>query len=138
MEFKGQYLNFEDYTSLGGTLTDEAPFNLLEFEARRLINLYTFNRLLDAKYEDIPMEVKICDYELINQLLLYSNSQNSISSNSGVSSENIDGYSVSYITAGQVQEIVNSKRSSLQYTIRTGLLGVDYNGENLLYCGADD
>lgn len=138
MEFKGQYLKFEDYKTLGGTLTDEAPFNLLEFEARRLINLYTFNRLIDADYEDIPQEVKVCDYELINQLLLFTNSQNSISSSNGVSSENIDGYSVSYITASQVQDIVKSKDYSLQNTVRKGLLGVEYNGEHLLYCGIDN
>ncbi len=138
MEFKGQYLKFEDYKTLGGTLTDEAPFNLLEFEARRLINLYTFNRLIDAEYEDIPQEVKVCDYNLINQLQLFLDSQNSIASSNGVSSENIDGYSVSYITAGQVQDIVKSKESALKSTVRIGLLGVEYNSEHLLYCGIDN
>ena len=44
MEFKGQYLTYEDYKALGGTL-DLTPFNLLEFEARRRIDIKTQNRL---------------------------------------------------------------------------------------------
>ena len=34
MEFSGQYLNYEEYKSLGGTL-DIMPFNILEFESRK-------------------------------------------------------------------------------------------------------
>ena len=36
MEFSGQYLTYEEYRALGGTL-DLAPFNILEFGARRRI-----------------------------------------------------------------------------------------------------
>ena len=44
MEFEGQYLTYEDYKGLGGTL-DLMPFNLLEFEARKKIDINTKNRL---------------------------------------------------------------------------------------------
>ena len=38
MKFEGQYLTFEEYKSLGGTLKDKTPFNLLEIEARNQID----------------------------------------------------------------------------------------------------
>ena len=68
MTFEGQYLTYLEYKSLiegeGGSAMAEMPFNLLEFEARRQIDIRTFNRLKDSK--DIPQEVKLCEYTLIN------------------------------------------------------------------------
>ena len=63
MEFEGQYLTYDDYEELGGDLP-EMPFNLLEFEARRQIDLRTHNRLVDE--EEVPFEVQMCMYNLIN------------------------------------------------------------------------
>lgn len=37
MTFTNQYLNYNEYIELGGTL-DELPFNLIEFECRKLID----------------------------------------------------------------------------------------------------
>ena len=91
MEFNNQYLSYEEYKSLGGTL-GEMPFNILELKARQIINERTQNRLKDVK--KIPQEVKICVYDLIQIINKYNNSNNSTSSN--ISSENIDGYSVTY------------------------------------------
>ena len=42
MEFEGQYLTYEDYKALGGTLNDQMPFNLLEFESRKQIDKRRF------------------------------------------------------------------------------------------------
>lgn len=127
MEFSGQYLTYEEYKALGGTL-DLSPFNLLEFESRRRIDIRTFNRLKNV--EDIPQEVKICVYKLINSMSSYDESLNNIASN--VASENTDGYSVSYITPAQIIEF---KSNELEDIIRECLLGVVVNGEHLLYCG---
>ena len=54
MEFKGQYLTYEEYLSLGGTL-DQTPFNLLEYNARKKIDERTFGRLVDKgqEYQEI-------------------------------------------------------------------------------------
>ena len=41
--FSGQYLTYLEYQSLGGTL-EETPFNLLEYEARKQIDLRTQRR----------------------------------------------------------------------------------------------
>ena len=91
MEFNNQYLTYEEYKSLGGTL-GEMPFNILALKARQIINERTQNRLKDI--EEMPQEVKICVYDLINTMNKYNLSNNSTSSN--ISSENTDGYSVTY------------------------------------------
>lgn len=130
MEFSEQYLTYEEYKALGGTL-DLSPFNLLEFESRRRIDIRTFNRLKNV--ENIPQEVKICVYKLINSMSSYDESLNNIASN--VASENTDGYSVSYVTSAQKVDIINSKSAELEDIIKECLLGVVVNGEHLLYCG---
>ena len=137
MTFEGQYLTYAEYQELGGSAIGEMPFNLLEFEARRQIDIRTFNRLKDIDSKDIPQEVKLCEYALINGLQDFANSNSNISSNGNVASENTDGYSISYVTADKISEIIKSKQSEIDDIIRTYLLSVVYNGEHLMYCGAD-
>lgn len=133
MEFSGQYLTYQEYHDLGGTLQENPSFNLLEFEARRIIDVRTFNRLKDST--NIPNEVKLCVFDLINSLDSFSKSINGTASNGNVASENIDGYSVSYVTSNQIKEIVESRNKELGNIVSTYLLGVVYNGEHLMYCG---
>lgn len=132
MEFEGQYLTYEEYKALGGTL-DLTPFNLLEFEARRQIDIRTFNRLKNG--ENIPQEVKLCVYNLINSIQEFASSTSNVASNGNIASENTDGYSVSYITSNKISEIVKSKQDEINNIIETYLLGVVYNGEHLMYIG---
>ena len=133
MEFSGQYLTYSEYRGLGGTL-DLMPFNLLEFEARRQIDLRTQNRLVDSK--DIPQAVKLCEYAMINSINGYASSMNTASSNN-VTSEGIDGYSVSYMTPNQVSDIVKSKKEEISDLVRSYLLEVRYEGEHLLFVGVE-
>lgn len=133
MEFSGQYLTYREYKDLGGTLQEDPSFNLLEFEARRIIDVRTFNRLKDST--NIPNEVKLCVFDLINSLDSFSKSINGTTSNGNIASENIDGYSVSYVTSNQIKEIVESRNKELGNIVSTYLLGVVYNGEHLMYCG---
>ena len=128
MEFSGEYLSYEEYKDLGGTL-DLLPFNLLEFEARRKINLRTFNRLVGIT--EIPQEVKLCEYKMINSISDYI----STNGNGNVASENIDGYSVSYITGSQIEEAMKSRNTELDDIITTYLGFVIVNGQHLIYCG---
>lgn len=134
MEFNGQYLTYEEYKALGGAL-DLTPFNLLEFEARRQIDIRTFNRLKNVNSEDIPQEVKLCEYKLINSINEFVIATDSVANKGNVASENTDGYSVSYVTADKISEIINSKSVELDDIVRTYLLGVVYNEEHLMYCG---
>lgn len=134
MEYSGQYLTYEEYLALGGTL-DLTPFNVLEFEARRKIDIRTFNRLKDS--EEIPQEVKLCEYKLIDSINSYVNASNNVSSKGNLASESTDGYSVTYISYDKVGEVIKSKSAELDDIIKTYLLGVIYNGEHLLYCGVE-
>ena len=129
MEFKNQYLSYEEYKSLGGTL-GEMPFNILELKARQVINERTQNRLKDV--EKMPQEVKICVYDLINTMNKYNLSNNSTSSN--VSSENTDGYSVTYKSG---TELTEEQKAQFEDVMLTDLYGVVVNGEAILYLGAN-
>lgn len=136
MNFKGQYLTYEEYRGLNGTL-DITPFNLLEFESRRKIDERTQNRLKNIDKEDIPQEVKLCIYHLINSINNFAQSTNTIAENGNVASFNSDGYSESYITPNQVSEIVNSKTVELDDIITTYLMGVIVNGQHIMYLGVN-
>lgn len=134
MEFKGQYLTYAEYRSLGGAL-DITPFNLLEFESRRQIDIRTQNRLKGNNSENIPQEVKLCINSLIGTIDNYAKSIESATENGNVASESIDGYSVSYVKSAQIKEIIQSKSTEIDDIIRTYLLNVIYNGEHLMYLG---
>lgn len=133
MTFEGQYLTYAEYTELGGSAMAEMPFNILEFEARRQIDIRTFNRLKDS--EEIPQEVKLCEYALINSINSFQETTNNVAGNGNIASENTDGYSISYITSDKVSEIIKSKQNEIDDIVRTYLLGVIYNEEHLMYCG---
>lgn len=90
MEFEGQYLTYEEYRALGGTL-DLMSFNLLEFRSRKEIDNRTQSRL--KKLSNQVQEVKICDFDLINKINKFINSEER---NLNISSESTDGYSVAY------------------------------------------
>lgn len=63
MDFNGQYLTYDEYRQLGGTL-DIMPFNLFELEARTNINRETQNRLLGS--DNLLLEVKMCMFRLVD------------------------------------------------------------------------
>lgn len=130
MEFSGQYLTYEEYKALGGTL-DLTPFNLLEFEARQNVDKYTFGRLKEL--EEQNQEVKLCIFKLISLI----NSYNSYEvQNKAVSSESTDGYSISYGTP--TTDFVKAKNSEIQGVVREYLVDCKLeDGTPYMYCGAD-
>ena len=131
MAFEGQYLTYQEYIQLGGAEIGETPFNLLEFEARKQIDLRTQQRLVGV--EDIPLEVKICDMHLIDKIQSYATTINNAGGN--IANESTDGYSITYITATQINEIISSKNIELQDIIMNDLFGVIVNNEHLIYNG---
>jgi len=130
MDFEGQYLTYDEYVELGGLQIDEMPFNLLEFEARKKIDAKTFKRLQNV--DDIPQEVKICEYKLINSILSYAQSENT---SKNISSESTDGYSISYVDGTQIDKVIKSKNDELDDIITTYLFGVIVNNEHIIYAG---
>ena len=113
MEFNNQYLTYSEYTGLGGTL-EETPFNILELEAQKNIDRYTFGRLQDL--DEQINEVKICEFKLIELLNTYSFYDNQ---NKSISSENTDGYSISYSQA--TENISKAKINEIKGIIKTYL-----------------
>ena len=130
MEFTNQYLSYKEYMELEGTL-EEVPFNELEFECRRIIDSRTQNRLKNA--DEIPEEVKMLENKMIQTLQGYYISLEK--AQSGVASENTDGYSVSYISSNQISQLIEGKIDILQDLVSTYLFGVIVNNEHVLYLG---
>ena len=130
MDFTNQYLSYEEYQELEGTL-EEVPFNELEFECRRIIDSRTQNKLKNA--DEIPEEVKMLENKMIQTLQGYYISLEK--AQSGVASENTDGYSVTYISSSQISQLIEGKIDVLQDLISEYLFGVIVNNEHLLYCG---
>lgn len=122
MEFKGQYLTYDEYKALGGLL-DQTPFNLLEFEARKEIDKYTFNRLVNLETQN--QEVKVCIYNLINQI-----SSNQANLN-GIASESTDGYSISYASQTSSETSQKMRKTIESYLINCKLA----DGTPYLYRG---
>ena len=134
MTYEGQYLTYAEYQTLAGSSAmAEMPFNLLEFEARRLIDIKTFNRLKGG--ENIPQEVKLCDYQLIDSIKSYYETINGINAEGNKASESTDGYSVSYITKAQAKDIIQTNSIEYNAIIDKYLMFVTYNNEHLLYRG---
>ena len=133
MEFEGQYLTYNEYKGLGGTL-DQASFNLLEFEVQRQVDERTLNRLKNIDIENIPQEVKLCIFNLMDSIEDYNKT---INKSSNVKSENTDGYSISYLSPSEINEIIKLKNNDLNNTITTYLYGIIVNNEHLIYIGAE-
>lgn len=85
-----EYLSYNEYRLYGGTIP-ETLFLLLEIEAKAAINKYTFGRLKNL--DEQTKEVKVCMFKLINIIKSYNSLEEQ---DKNISSENIDGYSVSY------------------------------------------
>ena len=129
MEFKGQYLTYQEYLALGGTL-DEMPFNLLEYNARKKIDERTFGRLVDREQE--YQDVKLCVYDMITTLNSYSSYD---TQNKAISSESTDGYSISYGTPQK--SITEAKDSELEDIMNSYLANIVIDNVPVLYRGAD-
>ena len=131
MEFEGQYLTYNDYVELGGTLA-EMPFNILEFEARQYIDKYTYGRL-----KELPSqidEVKMCDYKLISMLDGYKSLEEG---NRSIASESIDGYSYSMATVDT--NTSSAKNNMVRDIVRTYLIDCKFDdGTPYMYRGVDD
>lgn len=96
MDFTTQYLTWENYKELGGTLPESA-FKLLEFEARKKVDRETMGRLINLTSQ--VDEVKLC----INKLIGVKNENKST-----IKSESVDGYSVTRMDKKDLEKVVNS------------------------------
>lgn len=119
MKFENQYLTYDEYVGIGGTIS-QMPFDLLEYEAEKKVDELTFKRFRSLK--EYPQELKLCIYKLIS---LSSNEDDS-----NVVSETIGNYSVQKQTKEQIEKDKNT-------IVNKYLSGVKVNGIDVLYRGAD-
>lgn len=129
MEFKGQYLTYDEYSDLDGTL-DKVPFDLLEYNARKMIDERTFGRLMNVK--EIPIDVKMCIFNMIEIKNRYLSLK---SQNKAIASENTDGYSISY----RKQEVsdIEAENKELSDVMKNYLANVVVNDVPILYLGVE-
>ena len=126
MNLNDQYLSYAEYRQLGGNL-NEVPFNLLEIRARNKVDERTMGRLKNLPTQ--ITEVKACVFRLIEIM-----NNNDIHKSKNISSENTDGYSVSYGNP------TNAEEQEKQYgdIIRDYLLTCRLeDGTPYLYCGVE-
>ena len=127
MEISGQYLEYSEYTALGGTLAN-TPFSILEYNARMKIDERTFGRLKDLETQ--PEEVKMCVFSLIKILNSYSSYTEN---NKSIDSERTDGYTISY--KGASKEITEAMNKEIEDIINTYLSNVLVDNIPVLYRG---
>lgn len=119
MKFENQYLTYDEYVGIGGTISP-MPFDLLEYEAEKKVDELTFNRFRNLK--EYPQELKLCIYKLVG---LSSNEDDS-----NIVSETVGNYSVQKQTKEQIEKDKNT-------IVNQYLSGVKVNGVDVLYRGAD-
>lgn len=133
------YLTYNEYANMGGQTLEETAFYQLEFEARTVIDWWTFNRLQNE--ETYPDAVKRCMFRLISLIddkmkAMVTDARNSEGViTAGLASESNDGVSASYNTLS-AKEAVDTMKSELETTVRMYLSGVRNSlGHKILYRG---
>lgn len=134
------YLTYNEYINMGGTEMEEATFQQLEFEARTIIDWWTFNRLQnEAQY---PEAVKRCVMKLLSllqvkQMAMVVDGQSDAEgvTKAGIASESNDGVSASYNTLS-AKEAMDTMKGELEVTVRMYLSSVKNSlGRKVLYRG---
>lgn len=132
------YLTYDEYVTYGGAL-DNTAFLELEFEARSIIDYWTFNRLQNET--SYPEAVKRCVYKLMSLLetkqqataLDVSTSEGGVTA--GIASESNDGVSVSYNTLS-AKDALDTVQTEIQNVISMYLSGIKNSlGQKVLYRG---
>ena len=135
------YLTFEEYTEMGGTLS-EAAFNNIEFQAETYIDWYTFNRLQNET--ELPYRVKQCMFAIIDLLINKDAMLNQLTGASSmlsgevpksIASQSNDGVSISYNVL-PASDLMDDTTKAIEDTINKALQGVTNSlGRKLLYRG---
>ena len=132
------YLSYEEYLAYGGTL-EETAFQQLEFEARSVIDWWTFNRLQDE--DTYPEAVKRCMFKLINLIndkqkaMVVDTQAENGTTQAGIASESNDGVSTSYNTMS-AKDAVDTIQKEFETTVKMYLSNVKNSlGHKVLYRG---
>lgn len=123
---------------MGGAL-EETVFQQFEFEARTVIDWWTFNRLQNE--DSYPEAVKRCMFAIIKLIqdkqkaLVVDATTESGTVQAGIASESNDGVSITYNTLS-AKEAIDAMQSELEHTIKMYLSNVKNSlGRKVLYRG---
>lgn len=133
------YLTYDEYVQFGGKSLEETAFEDLEFQARSVIDWWTFNRLSnETRY---PEAVKRCVFRLVQlindrqQAMLVGSQSSDSTKTAGIASESNDGVSTTYNTLSAT-EAVATLQKEMEDVIRLYLSTIRNSlGHNLLYRG---
>ncbi len=99
------YITLETFQGLGYSITDTSKFEILEYAAQQILNLYTFDRLIErpSLLETYNTAIQHCMAELI---VFDENTKENV----GISSFNNGKVSVSYGSSQTAAAILQSKK----------------------------
>lgn len=122
------YLTYEEYMSMGGSITDEAAFNRCIIRASATISRMTHDRVADES--PVRPAVQYAAFDLVNAI--HADSQNG-SDGREIASMSNDGVSVTFVPSGTATAAQRHSTIVRSYLERE----TDRNGTLLLYAGVD-
>lgn len=122
-----EYITENEYKELLSTQSVPDNFNNLVIEASSYINRQTFGRI---DVNNIPEKVKYATCLIVN---LINEENNQLVEIGNLKSQNIEGWSETYLTPKEIKSDFSDKRLSTLNEYLWDVIGID--GNPLLYCG---
>lgn len=122
-----KYITEDEYKKLLGKESIPDNFNNLVIEASNYINYKTFGRV---DKDDIPEQVKYVTCLIID---LINEENDKLSKIGNLKSQNIEGWSESYMTSDEIEQDYSNKKYTVLQEQLWNVIGID--GNPLLYCG---
>ena len=122
-----KYITEQEYIELLGAKSIPNNFNKLVIEASSYINFNTHGRV--DKY-NVPEEVQYATCLIID---LINEENDKLSKIGNLKSQNIEGWSESYMTSDEIKQDYSNKKYTVLQEQLWNVIGID--GNPLLYCG---
>lgn len=122
-----KYITDTEYKTLLGAKSIPDNFNKLVIEASSYINRQTFGRI---DLTNIPEKVKYATCLIID---LINEEENKLNEMDNLKSQNIEGWSETYLTPEEIKADYADKKYSILKEYLWDIIGID--GNPLLYCG---
>ena len=122
-----KYITENEYKELLGTESIPDNFNKLVIEASSYINHKTFGRI---DLNNVPEVVKYTTCLIID---LINEEETKLNDIGNLKSQNIEGWSESYMSADEIKKDYDNKKYDTLKTYLWNIIGSD--GKPLLYCG---
>ena len=122
-----KYITEEEYKKLLGKESIPDNFNNLVIKASSYINFNTHGRV---DKDNVPEEVKYATCLIID---LINEENDKLSKIGNLKSQNIEGWSESYMTSDEIKQDYSNKKYTVLQEQLWNVIGTD--GKPLLYCG---